>query len=59
MIHMIRVLARVPPGDVHLAGGQVHDHCVNDTLTIHRVDALDVVIADRVGQVDMIFLNCL
>ena len=54
---MIRILAWIPPGDVHLAGSQVNDHGVNGALTVHRVDALDVVSADRVWQVDVVLLN--
>ena len=57
MICMIRILARIPPGYVHLAGGQVDDHGCDGALAIHRVNTFNVVIADRVRQVDMIFLN--
>ena len=54
MVGMIRILARVAPGNVHLAGGQIDDHCGNGALTVQGIDAGDVVIADRVRQVDMI-----
>ena len=57
MIGVIRILAWIPPGDVHLAGGQVNHHRGNGALAIHGVDAFDVVIADRVRQVDVILLN--
>ena len=60
MIHMIRVLARIPPCDAHLAGGQVDDHRIDGALTIHWVDAFDVVITtDRVWQVNVGLLNSL
>lgn len=54
---MIRVLARVAPGDAHLARGQVDDQRGNGALAVHRVDAGDVVIANGVRQVHMILLD--
>ena len=57
MIRMIRILAWIPPGDVHLAGRQIDHHGGDGALAIHGVNAFNVVIADRVRQVDMILLN--
>ena len=59
MIGMIRILAGVTPGNVHLAGSQIYDHRGDGTLAVEGIDAGDVVIADRVRQVDMILLDCL
>lgn len=54
---MIRILARIPPRNMHLAGGQVDHHGCDGALAIHWVNTFNIVIADRVRQVDMIFLN--
>ena len=59
MIGMVRILAGIPPGNMHFAGGQIDHHGCDGTLAIHGVNACDVVIADRVWQVDVIFLNAL
>ena len=57
MIRMIRVLARVSPGDIHLAGGQVNDHGRDGTLTVKWIDTIDVVITYGIRQIDMILLD--
>lgn len=59
MIRVICVLARVAPCDVHLARGEINDEGGDRAFTIHRVNADDVVVADRVRQVHMILLDCL
>ena len=56
MIRVIRILAWIPPGNVHLAGGQVNDHCRDGALAVHGINAFDVVIADRIRQVDVVLL---
>ena len=57
MISMIRILTGVAPGNVHLAGGQIYDHRGNGALAVQGIDACNVVIADRVRQIDMILLD--
>ena len=57
MIRVICVFARVSPGDVHFARGQVDDQCADGLFAVKRIEAFDVVIADRVGDIDMVFLN--
>ena len=57
MICMIRILTRIPPGNVHLAGSQIDHHGSDGALAIHGINACNVVIADRVWQVDVILLN--
>ena len=57
MIGMIRVLTWIPPGDVHFAGGQVDDHGRDRALPVERIDAVNIVITDRVRQIDMILLD--
>ena len=57
MISMIRVLAGISPGNMHLAQVQIDHQRGNCVLPVKRIDALDVVIADRVRQVDMVFLD--
>ena len=57
MVGMIRILTGIPPGNMHFAGGQVDHHGGDGALTIHWINASNVVIADRVWQVYMILLN--
>lgn len=57
MISMIRILTRVAPGNVHLASGQIDDHGGNGALAVQGIDACNVVIADRVRQIDVILLD--
>lgn len=57
MIRVIRILARITPRDVHLAGGQVNDESADRAFTVQRVNTGDVVVADRIGQVHMILLD--
>ena len=57
MIGMIRILARVAPGDVHLTRGQIDHHGRDRALAIKGVDACNIVVADRIRQVDMILLD--
>ena len=54
---MIRILARVAPGNVHLARRQIDDHRRDGALAVQRIDTLDIMIADRVRQIDMILLD--
>ena len=57
MIRVIRVLAGIAPCDVHLARGQVNDERGDRAFTIHRVNADDVVVTDRIRQVHVILLD--
>ncbi len=57
MIRVIRVLAWISPADMHFARGHVNDQGVDRFLAIQRVSPFDGMIADRVRQVDMVFLN--
>lgn len=59
MIRMICILAGIAPGDVHLAGGQVNDEGADGAFAVKRVNTFDIVVADRVWQVDVVFLNAL
>ena len=54
---MIRVLAGISPGNMHLAQVQIDHQRGDRVLPVERIDAFDVVIADRVRQVDMVFLD--
>ena len=57
MISMIRILAGIAPGNMHLACSQVDDHRGDCALAVRGIDTLNVVIADRVRQVDMVLLD--
>ena len=59
MIGMICILAGIAPADVHLACRQINDHGVDGFLAIEWVGTIDVVIANRVWQINMIFLDSL
>ena len=57
MIRMIRILTRISPGNMHFTRGQIDDHCRDRVLAIERVYPINIVIANGVRQVDMIFLD--
>ena len=57
MISVIGVLAGIAPANAHFARRQINDHGVDGFFAVERVGPLDVVIADRVWQVDMILLD--
>ena len=57
MICMICILAGIAPGNMHFAGGQIDHQGADRALPVKGIDTLDIVIADRVGQVDMILLD--
>lgn len=57
MIRVIRVLAGIAPGNVHLARRQVDDHRADRALAVERIGPLDVMVADRVRQVDVVLLD--
>ena len=57
MIRMIGILAGVAPGDMHLPRGQIDDQGRDGALTIQWIDTYNIVIADRVRQIDMILLD--
>lgn len=59
MIGMIRILAGVAPGNVHFAGSQIDDHRGDGALAVEGIDTCNIMIADRVRQVDVILLDCL
>ena len=57
MIGMIRILARISPGNVHLTRRQINDQRRNGTLPIKWIDTLNIVVTNRVRQVNMVFLD--
>ena len=57
MIGMVRILAGVSPGNMHFTCAEIDHHGRDSTLTIERVDPGDIVITDRIRQVDMILLD--
>ena len=57
MIGVVRVLAWISPGNVHLPGSQINDHGRDGAFAIQGIDAIDIVVANRVRQVDVIFLD--
>ena len=59
MICMIRILAGVAPCDMHLARCQVNDHRTDRTFAVERVDPLNIMVADRIRQVNVILLDAL
>lgn len=59
MICMIRILAGISPGNMHLTRGQVDDQGRDRVLTVQRIDPFDIVVADRIRQIDVVLLDCL
>ena len=57
MIRVIRVLARISPGDMHFTRGQVDYQGRDRVLTVKGIDPIDVVITDGIRQIDMILLD--
>ena len=57
VVGMIRILAGIAPGDVHLTRGNVNDHGGNRVFAVQGVYAFDVMVANRIRQVDMILLD--
>ena len=57
MIRVICILAWIAPGDVHFARGQVNYQRAYGLLAVKRIETFDIVVADRIWDVDMIFLN--
>ena len=57
MIGVIRILAGIAPANVHFARRQIDDHGVDGFFAVERIGPLDVVVADRVRQVDVVLLN--
>ena len=57
MIGVVQILAWIAPGNVHLTCGQINDHRGDGALAIQWIDACNIVVADRVRQVDMILLD--
>ena len=57
MISMIRILAWIPPGDMHFTRGQIDHHGADRAFPVKGINTLNIVITDRVGQVDMILLD--
>ena len=56
---MVRIFARIAPGDVHLARGQVNHHRSDRFLPIQRVILVNGMVADRIREIDMILQNSL
>ena len=57
MIRVIRIFAWIAPCDMHLTHGQINHQCVDGFLAVKGIEPFDVVIADRVRDVDMVLLN--
>ena len=57
MIGMIRILAGISPGNMHFTRGEINHHGRNGVLPVKGINARDIMITDRVGQVDMILLD--
>ena len=57
MIRVICVLTRITPDNVHLARSQIDDQCGDSALAIKRIDTCNVMVADRVRQVNVILLD--
>ena len=57
MIRVIGILAWIAPGYVHFTRCQVNDEGCDRAFAVHRVDALDIVIANGIWQVDMVLLD--
>jgi len=56
MIRGICILAGIAPSNVHLTHIQVNHHGIDGLLAVKRI-AFNVVIANRVRNVDMILLD--
>ena len=57
MIGVVGIFTWTTPGDMHLAGGQVDYHGSDGLLPVQRVVGVHGVIADRVGEIDMVALD--
>ena len=57
MVGVEAVLTGIAPADVHLARRQIDHQGADGLLAIQGIGPLDGVIADRIGQVDVILLD--
>lgn len=51
---VISILAGIAPGNVHLAGSQVNHDGIDRLFTIKGITLVYRMVADRVGEIDMI-----
>jgi len=56
VVGMVGVDTRIPPGDVHLARGQVYYQSIDGFLAVQRVIIVHGVVADRIRVVHMVAL---
>lgn len=57
MIRVVRVLAGIPPGNMHFTGSQVDHHGIYGLLAVERVIDIHGMIADGVREVDVVALD--
>ena len=57
MVCMVGILTWITPRNMHFAGSQIDNQSGDRTFTIHRVNTGNIVIADRVRQIDMVLLD--
>ena len=57
LVSVVQVFARIAPGDVHLAGSQIHDHCRDGFFTVEWVGVIGGVVTNRVGVIDVVALD--
>ena len=57
MVGMIRVLAGIPPGNMHFTRGEIDHHGRDGVFPVKGINACDIMITDRVRQVNMILLD--
>ena len=51
MKRVIRILARVAPGDVHFTRRQVNHHGVDGLLAVERIFDINGVVADGIREI--------
>ena len=54
---MIRIDTRISPCNVDLAGGQIEDQGIDGLTVIQRGSFYNGMIADRIREIDMVFLD--
>ena len=57
MISVICILAGVPPCNMHFSGSKIDHHGRDGILPVKRINACDIMVTDRVRQIDMILLD--
>jgi hypothetical protein len=57
MIGVIPILAGIAPGNVHFTCSQVDHQGVDRLLAVQWIGALNIMIANGIGDIDMILLD--